>query len=379
MQPVSDGGGSEHALIGMIRELTGAGWRCHVVVPGPARLASEYDAAGAVVHVVGMRRLTTSAGWAHWAAYAAAWPVTVTRLAALGRRVGADVVHSNSLHTWHGWAAARLLRRPHVWHAREIVFQSPAALKVERFLARRFADRVIAVSGAVAVQLDPSNVEVVADRPDPQRFGPAQAGRFRARAGIDDGVVLAGFAGRFDTWKGLDVLLDAFELLRARRPAAELAVAGAAVGGREDLARRLAARAERLPGVHWVGWQADVAGFMADLDLFVSVSTEPEPYGLVVVEALASGVPVVAGAAGGPLEILGPEAVEEATAQGRLVAPGDPSALAAAVAALLPERTSLAARRARPVLIGPAPAGGWSLSEVFAAALRPVQRKRSSW
>src|SRR5579883_765342 len=46
VQPVSDGGGSEHALVAMIRQLTSAGWECHVALPGPPVLADEYGAAG---------------------------------------------------------------------------------------------------------------------------------------------------------------------------------------------------------------------------------------------------------------------------------------------------------------------------------------------
>ena len=59
---------------------------------------------------------------------------------------------------------------PHVWHAREVVIQSRAALALERFLCRRFAERVIAVSNVVADQLDPANVVVLDDPFDPDEF-----------------------------------------------------------------------------------------------------------------------------------------------------------------------------------------------------------------
>ncbi|HLI54341.1 MAG TPA: glycosyltransferase family 4 protein [Acidimicrobiales bacterium] len=348
MQPVSDGGGSERALIQMARRLAAGGWELHVALPGPARLASEYAEAGVALHVVPMARLTTSGPAWRWAGYAARWPSTVAALAALARRVGADVMHSNSLHSWYGWAAARLAGLPHVWHAREIVFQSPAALAVERFLARRFAERVVAVSAAVAAQLDSSNVVVLTDEADPDVFRPQRAGRFRAAAGIGDDVPLAGSVARLDTWKGFEVLLDAFPLVRRARPDAELVVAGSPVPSRLDYAEGLARRAAAVEGVRWLGPRSDVADLMADLDVFVQVSTEPEPFGLVVVEALASGVPVVAGAAGGPLEILGADAARRPTPLGRLVEPGDPAALADAVLALLPPGPSAATlRRAR--------------------------------
>lgn len=350
VQPVSDGGGSEHALIGMIRQLRADGWECHVAVPAPARLATEYGAAGAVLHVVPMRHLTTSGGRGRWAGFAAGWPVSVGRLVGLIRRLDPDVVHSNSLHTWYGWAAAWATHRPHVWHAREIVFQSGAALRVERYLARHFADRVIAVSAAVAGQLDPANVVVILDDPDPARFAPTRAGIFRSQVGLNDAETVIGSVARIDTWKGFEPLLDAFAAVAAARPGVRLVIAGGAVPGKEDYAARVGARAEAL-GALWLGARDDIPDLLADLDLFVQVSTEPEPFGLVVVEALASGVPVVAGAAGGPLEVLGPEAAAGPVPAGRLVVPGDAGALAAAILQVLPAGpSSVAGRQGRPRL-----------------------------
>jgi glycosyltransferase involved in cell wall biosynthesis len=346
VQPAVDGGGSEHALIRMIHQLVEDGWECHVAVPAVARLGDEYAAAGAVLHIVPMARLTTSGGSGRWLSYAVRWPLSVLRLVRLARRLDVGVIHSNSLHTWYAWAAAALVRRPHVWHAREIVFQSALALRVERGLARRFAVVVIAMSGAIAAQLDPANVTVIIDEADPERFRPDRAGRFRQAIGVDDATPLVGSAARIDTWKGFDVLLNAFPAMRAARPGLELVIAGGPVAGKEDYAARLQARAEALPGVHWLGTRQDVPDLMADADVFVQVSTVPEPFGMVVVEALASGAPVVAGAAGGPLEILGPQAATPGgTAAGRLVEPGDATALAEAVIDLLPPGPSSTTRR----------------------------------
>lgn len=327
----------------MIGHLVAAGWECHVALPRAARLADEYAAAGAVVHIVPMRRITTSEGAGYWVGYALGWPVAVARLARLTVRVGAGVVHSNSLHSWYGWAVALLTRRPHVWHAREIVVQSGAALAVERWLAARFATVVVATSDAVAAQLRPGNVRVVTDDVDEERWSPARAGAFRAEVGIPDDVPLVGSVARIDTWKGFDVLLDAVALMRRRRPEVQVVVAGAPVGGKDDYAAALAERAAGMDGVHWLGRRQDIPALMADLDVFAQVSTEPEPFGLVHVEALASGVPVVAGDQGGPVEIL----ARAACGAGILVPPGDPAALADAVVSLLPAGPRGGAERRR--------------------------------
>jgi glycosyltransferase involved in cell wall biosynthesis len=353
IQPVAERGGSDQALVRMLRSLPPAEFECHVVVPAEPPLRAEYEATGAAVHIVPMARISRSHRSSEWVAYASAWPVVVARLARLIRALDIDVVHSNSLHSWYGWAAAAITRRPHVWHAREIVVQSDRALTAERFLTRHFASRVICMSSAIADQLPGANTVVIEETADPEEFAPERAGRFRADALIPDDAPLIGGAGRIDTWKGFDVLLDAFEVVRASTPDAHLVIAGGPVTGKEWLSEQLATRAATIPGAHWLGPRTDLADVLADLDCFVLASTHPEPYGLVAVEALASGVPVVMTDGGGPREIAAAAAPGAAT----LVPPADAAALAAAIAARLASLgpTSTESRRARAVLRSPEP------------------------
>jgi glycosyltransferase involved in cell wall biosynthesis len=344
IQPVAERGGSDQALLRMVRSLPSDEFDCHLVLPGPSPLAAEYAAAGASLHEIPMRRISTGHGGKQWAGYAAGWAPTVAKIAGLVRRLDATVVHSNSLHSWYGWAAAAATRRPHVWHAREIVVQSKAALRLERVLTRRFAADVICMSQAIADQVHAHRLHVIRETVDPEEFRPGLAGVFRSRVDIPDDVPLVGAAGRFDTWKGFDVLLDAIEEAKAARPEIHLVVAGSPVDGKEAFAAGLAARAGRMADVHWVGHRADLPELYADLDLFVLPSTEPEPYGLVAVEALASGAPIVVTAAGGAPEILERAAPDS----GRTVPPNEAGALARAIVELLPNVTSGTDRAARP-------------------------------
>jgi glycosyltransferase involved in cell wall biosynthesis len=226
---------------------------------------------------------------------------------------------------------------------------------------------VIAMSNAIAEQLPSADVTVVYELPDGRDFGPRNAGTFRSAIGIADDVPLAGCIGRIDTWKGFDVLLDAFPSVRERLPHAELVVAGGPVEGKEAYERDLAARAAATPGAHWLGTRTDVASLLADLDVFVLPSTEPEPYGLVLVEALASGCPVVATDAGGAREIV----AFAAAGAGRLVPIRDPAALADAVVASLIDTgpTDGAARAGRERLVPDA------AETDFAGIFRAVARR----
>jgi len=339
---VAERGGSDHALLRMVRSLVADGWECHVVFPEAPPLAAEFLAAGAKIHIVPMRRLTRSGGAGYFVGYALSWPMSVLKLRRLARQVHPGVVHSNSIHSWYGWAVAWLERAPHVWHGREIVVQSRWALLVERYLAKHFAWRVVAVSAAVAAQFDGANVVVVHDALAPEDgLSPERAGQFRARAGISEDVVLVGAAGRLDTWKGFDVLLAAFPEIRRQRPDVELVVAGGPVRGKEGYAQDLAATARRTEGVHWLGSRDDMADLMADIDVFVLPSTEPEPFASSALEALASGVPLVATDHGGSPEML--QACPAGS--GRLFRPRDPGALVEAVLSMLPDGPSSAAGR----------------------------------
>lgn len=344
MQPVAERGGSDQALLRLVRSLPRVEFDFHLAVPAPHPLTADFEAAGAAVHVVRMERISTAHGPATWLRYTLGWPVATWRLWRLARLLDVDLVHSNSLHSWYGWAVARLARVPHVWHAREIVVQSSLALRLERFLCRRFAARVIAVSEAVAAQLDPGNVVVLDEYLDPQEFSPARAGRFRSRAGLPDDAAVVGSVARLDPLKGLDVLLDAFAEVHVTRPDARLLLVGAPVLDREAYAESVRSRVSGLPAVTLLDTRDDVPELIADLDVLVLASVEPEAYGLVLVEALASGVPVVATDHGGPPEIVR----RAAPGAGRLVPPGDVGSLTSAVLASLPATTSTAGRRRRP-------------------------------
>jgi glycosyltransferase involved in cell wall biosynthesis len=363
IQPVAERGGSDQAQLRMLRSLPSDEFECHVVVPAEPPLRPELEAAGVTVHIVPMERISTSHGVGEWFGYAVGWPPAVWRIARLVRELHIDVVHTNSLHSWYGWAAAWLTRTPHVWHAREIVVQSGAALRVERLLTRHGATKVIAMSRAIADQLDVPDVVIVHETADPADFNPERAGRFRPRVGIPDDAPLAGSAGRIDTWKGIHVLLAAWRRVKEARPEAHLVVAGGPVKGKEDYCSELAEEAGGLADAHWLGHRDDLADLYADLDVFVLASTEPEPYGLVAVEALASGAMLLATDAGGPPEIL----ASAHRGAGELVPPGDADALADALVALLDrsQPTSSARRAARPPLRDPEPEG-------FAAVFRDV-------
>ncbi|HWI61032.1 MAG TPA: glycosyltransferase family 4 protein [Symbiobacteriaceae bacterium] len=234
----------------------------------------------------------------------------------LAGRVAAALGGARIVYTKHGLAAAE----------EQAIQVRGAGRLAKKAAVALFADRIVAVSEAVKRSLvaqgaDPGRVRVIPGGVDLSAFG--------APAPLVPGVLSA--LGRLQTEKGFDVLLRAMAELKGE---ARLLLGGE--GLLEAELPRLAAELGVADIVEFRGFVTDVPRFMAASGLFV-LSSRSEGLGLVLVEAMAAGRPVVATRVGGVPEVV----VDGET--GLLVPPEDPGALAAAARRLLSD-PALAAR-----------------------------------
>jgi glycosyltransferase involved in cell wall biosynthesis len=153
----------------------------------------------------------------------------------------------------------------------------------------------------------------------------------RTALGTPDGALVILQASRLERWKGQGVLLAALGLLRDE-PGWECWLAGGAQKADEtEFMAELRSTAERAgiaDRVRFLGQRADVPKLMAAADIFCQLNTGPEPFGIVFVEALYAGLPVVTSGFGGAAEIV------DRTC-GVLTTPGDPESVAAALRGLI--------------------------------------------
>jgi glycosyltransferase involved in cell wall biosynthesis len=141
--------------------------------------------------------------------------------------------------------------------------------------------------------------------------------------------VIAVLVGRINRWKGQNVLLDAALRIDARQhPLLRFVIVGDVADGQHHFREQMLARIRQQglqERVRWLPFTPDVDRVWAGSDIAVVPSTEPEPFGRVAIEAMAHGLPVVAAAHGGLVEIVADRET------GALVPPGDAAALAAAL------------------------------------------------
>lgn len=171
-------------------------------------------------------------------------------------------------------------------------------------------------------------------------------GRLRELLGIPPRRPVAGIVGRLQPWKGQDRFVEAIAALHHRGEDVHgLIVGGDAYGRSPDYAAGLDRRIAELglgDRVTMTGQVEDTAPYFSLMDVAVNAS-EGEPFGMVLIEAMAAGVPVVAVADGGPNEIVEPGIT------GVLVEDGATESLAAAIGGLLadPRRRAVMAAAGR--------------------------------
>lgn len=268
------------------------------------------------------------------------YPAEAIRVARHCRDFSPDVVHS------HGFRAdvvdaltARLLGYPIVTTVHGASQMGGIADLYEWLQERAFRlfDGVIAVSDALAAELrregvDGERIAVIHNAfPGRTEFHPR--GEARARLGLGEDEFVIGWVGRMIEAKGPDLFIQCLAEVD------EIDFTACMIGDGPELARvkELTRKLKMSDRVRFHGRIEDAAKLFRAFDVFV-LSSRREGTPMVLLEAMAAGVPVVTPRVGGVSEVVGPE-------EARLVPPRDPKSLAAAVADV-ESRSDEARRRA---------------------------------
>ena len=325
-------GGAETSLLTLLASLRGLepSWRFTVIAPAEGRLLEKSRAAGADTTVLPFPAAVASLGEPRTGsigaaartrsalrllAAALALPMYLWRLRRELRRWQPTVVHTTGIKAHVAAALALPSGIRLVWHLHEYVSPRPATARLLRALAGR-ASVIVANSNSVAADAS----RILGDRGARRIYNAVDLGAFTphglaldlaALSGLppDDGSVRIGLVATLGHWKGHEVFLEAIARLHSTTR-----VRAYVIGGRlyqTDGSQRSLAELERvaynlgLAGcVGFPGHVDDVPAALRALDIVVHASTSPEPFGMVIAEAMAAGRAVVAVAAGGSQELF---------------------------------------------------------------------------
>jgi glycosyltransferase involved in cell wall biosynthesis len=285
------------------------------VMPFPAPLSRLGDAAAGGRPGINLARVKLAANLARAGVSVLGYS---RRLRQALRVLGPDLVHSNGFKMHVLAARSAWPGIPVVWHIRDYVSSRPAMAKLLRTYASRpavivtnsksVADDVRAVCG------DGVRIETIYNAIDLTEFSPVgDRSDLDQMAGISPappGTVRVGLAGTLARWKGHEVFLRAWALLPADLPVRGYIIGDAlyqTAGSQYQLdelrgvARELKLTPEQIGFTGYTDWPASA---LRALDIVVHASTQPEPFGRVVAEAMACGRALIAGRAGGIPELI---------------------------------------------------------------------------
>jgi glycosyltransferase involved in cell wall biosynthesis len=320
----ADLGGAERSLLDTVTCLSSRGFAVEVLnlAGHPGTLAGALKARAVPLHFCRVQRFRdprAAVRVAHWFVRHA-------------RRFSMALANDTraALYTALGATVGRI---PYVWHVRDLV---GSGQRLERVAVRLRPAAWIANSHAVASSLvrqgcPAAEIVVVHNGVDVDRFDPSVSGApVRRELGIDGSALVVGAIGRLVPWKSVETLLHAADRLVTVLPQAVYVIVGEAVtdvANRADALRyrdMLVELRDRLGlghRVRFLGERSDIPSVMAALDIVVHSAID-EPFGRVLIEAMAAGKPVIAVRGGGVTEI-----VEDAST-GYVVSPRDDGAVA---------------------------------------------------
>ncbi|MBY0012604.1 glycosyltransferase family 4 protein [Paenibacillus typhae] len=252
-----------------------------------------------------------------------------SKLAPLLKQEKVDCVHTNSLKSaFYGAVAAKKAGVPLIWHIRDHIgapYLKPVVARAIRTMSRMLPNGVIANSHSTlsALELPQTKKTLVVY----SAFAKAISEGTRRRDQKDFNVLLV---GRLAHWKGQHVVLEAAKAFK-QDSRVKFWLAGDALFGEEEYKQELIRTIQQndLTNVSLLGHVDDIQGLMQKADLLIHTSVTPEPFGQVIVEGMAAGLPVIASNEGGPVEIVVPGVT------GMLIQPGDAGILAESITWML--------------------------------------------
>lgn len=321
--------GAERALVLLVEHLDRTRFRPAAVLGTDGQLQRELESLGVPTTTIptvytGLRTLPS-------------WAWSISRIVRFARSQGAALVHANDAPSFQpAGYAARLLRCPALTHIRY-----PDTAEGYGWFLKPGFDRALFVSEAFRREAVRDAPVLFQDRSEcvhdgvriPTASTDADRQRLRLELGLSPSRTLVAFSGQIAEIKGIWDFVDAAHQLLSHRSDVSFVVMGDDLKGHGELRRQVEARVANLGHTDhftFLGFRTDALRLVPAFDI-VAVPSHVEPLGLVVLEAMAAGKPVVGARVGGIPEII----VDLVT--GRLVPPREPEALASAIATLLDE------------------------------------------
>lgn len=292
--------GSDRSLLNILKNINKQKYKIYVILPCEGPLVEEIkkisDVEITIYDIAVLRRKNLSMNG--MISYLRDCRKSIRFIQNYIRENNIEIVDTNTAVVFPGAIAAKRNGIKSVWHIREIINNKTENIVISIMMSY-YADVIIANSKAtgVALKVKQSKIRVVYNA-IPEN---------NSLCVRDNNTLTVGMAGRINRWKGQRLFVDAAQKTHERLPDVKFVIAGEAFQGEESIREELEnyIKEKKLENtVILLGQVNDMNRFYNNIDIFVLPSIQPEPFGLVVIEAMEHGIPVIATNHGGPTEII---------------------------------------------------------------------------
>lgn len=319
-------GGSDINLLRLLSHLDKDEYDILHIFPYRGPIFDEFQQAGIKVKIVDMPRIRLFINPLRYAVFFINFLPTVLRIKKVIRGFKADVVCTSSMVNLYGALAAKFSQRPHILIAGEYL----PVLRIFSPYFYFFSERIVCCSNLVS-QLFKKSAKVLVGHHgiDLTEFSPdITSGTLKRQLCPDSNLVI--MITRLAKWKGIEVFIRAANYIKEN---VKFMIFAEMVMGKERYLMKLKRMIEKLNLKEKVtiimNKNKNIPQIISAADIVVHASLRPEPFGLVIIEAMAMGKPVVSTRLGGPLEII------TDGLDGILIEPKDPKLLASTISGLL--------------------------------------------
>ena len=292
--------GSDRSLLSIVSKIDNSKYSIHVILPDDGPLADEIRKIKYVnltiypIAVLRRKNLSVKGGIDYLLSYYKSQNYIINYI----KKHSIDLVETNTSVVFPGAVAAKKCGIKSIWHIREII-GNKWENKIISMVMNRNADIIIANSKATCESLKVAKSKKRVIYNAIEYTGKQEK--------IKHTGIIVGMAGRINRWKGQRLFVDAAKIVTKTHPDIKFWIAGDNYAGEEYIREDLINYIENSGmnnSVELLGRVEDMDCFYNTIDVFVLPSIQPEPFGLVIIEAMAHKVPVIATNHGAPLEII---------------------------------------------------------------------------
>ena len=236
------------------------------------------------------------------------------KLAQIAKEKQIDIVHTNTYAVLEGIYLKKKLKVKHIWHIHEIIVNPKIVYKFLCKIISKYADRVVVVSDSVKQHLIKSNyynkvdINIIYNGIDRNKFNADNDTEYlKKEFNIRENDIIVGMIGRVNSWKGQGDFIKAVSPILKKYQNVKAMMVGGVFEGEEwriEQLKELINKDENSNRILYSNFRKDVPNIHNLFDIFVLPSTNPDPLPTVVLEAMATGKPVVGYRHGGICEMV---------------------------------------------------------------------------